>query len=116
MAIQDDIVPTIMMRIRSFTEVWWCKAALTFVVLCACVVTFVVGCSNSTTSRDSDAGEQTCMEPSNPYDEGTGHYAGYNWAEENGGDCEGNSDSFNEGCEEYYSQRDEYQTCLDNQK
>lgn len=40
----------------------------------------------------------------NPYDEGSGHYAGYNWAQENGGDCSASSDSFNEGCEAYYNQ------------
>ncbi|MBT4937132.1 hypothetical protein HON22_04395 [Candidatus Peregrinibacteria bacterium] len=38
----------------------------------------------------------------NPYSQGTGHYAGYEWAERKGGACNGNSDSFNEGCEEYY--------------
>jgi len=40
----------------------------------------------------------------NPYDEDSGHGAGYKWAEETGGDCDANSDSFNEGCEEYYQQ------------
>ncbi|MBU1124126.1 hypothetical protein KJ652_06100 [Patescibacteria group bacterium] len=40
----------------------------------------------------------------NPYSEGTGHYAGFEWAERTGGNCNGNSQSFNEGCEEYYQQ------------
>ena len=40
----------------------------------------------------------------NPYSDGTGHYAGYEWAERTGGSCDGNSQSFNEGCEEYYRQ------------
>lgn len=35
----------------------------------------------------------------------SGHEAGYNWAEENGisdeSDCQGNSNSFNEGCQAY---------------
>lgn len=35
----------------------------------------------------------------------SGHEAGYNWAEENGiddpDDCDGNSDSFIEGCQSY---------------
>lgn len=49
-------------------------------------------------------------EQENPYDDGTGHYAGYNWAEENDVDsCDGNSDSFIEGCEEYVSQKEEAQ-------
>ena len=40
----------------------------------------------------------------NPYDAGSGHYAGYEWAERTGRNCNGNSQSFNEGCEEYYYQ------------
>lgn len=49
-------------------------------------------------------------DPENPYDEGTGHYAGYEWAEENEVDsCDGNSNSFIEGCEEYVSQKEEAQ-------
>ena len=49
-------------------------------------------------------------EPENPYDEGSGHYAGYEWAEENDVDsCGGNSDSFIEGCEEYLAQQEEYE-------
>lgn len=35
----------------------------------------------------------------------SGHKAGYEWAEQNGisseGDCDGNSDTFNEGCTNY---------------
>lgn len=81
--------------------------AFTFAVA-AIMLSF--GCDNSTSSRDSS--EQTCVEPENPYEEGSGHYAGFNWAEENGGACSGNSDSFNEGCEEYYSQEDEYEACV----
>lgn len=34
---------------------------------------------------------QTCIEPENPYDEGGGHYAGYEWAIENNSSCEGNA-------------------------
>lgn len=40
-----------------------------------------------------------------PYSDGTGHDAGFQWAEEKGitdpSDCGGDSDSFIEGCEEY---------------
>lgn len=40
-----------------------------------------------------------------PYSDGTGHDAGFKWAEENDiddpEDCGGNSISFIEGCEEY---------------
>lgn len=48
-------------------------------------------------------------EPENPYDDGSGHSAGYEWAEENDVDsCGGNSDSFIEGCQEYLDQQEEY--------
>jgi hypothetical protein len=40
----------------------------------------------------------------NPYAPGSGQYAGYEWAKEAGGACTGNSESFTEGCEEYYRQ------------
>jgi len=40
----------------------------------------------------------------NPYDEDSGHGAGYEWAERTGGDCNGKSDSFNDGCETFYEQ------------
>ena len=39
----------------------------------------------------------------------SGHQAGYRWAEENGIDdpneCDGNSDSFNEGCQSYVEEQ-----------
>lgn len=44
------------------------------------------------------------IEIGNPYSPRTGHYAGYEWAEQTGGVCLGKSQSFNEGCEEYYRQ------------
>lgn len=68
--------------------------------------------SYSSSSYDSDEGYyDSYSEPENPYSEDeSGHYAGYQWAEENGVDsCDGNSDSFIEGCEEYVSQRDAYE-------
>lgn len=54
--------------------------------------------------------DYSTYEPENPYDEGSGHSAGYEWAEENGVDsCGGNSNSFIEGCEEYLAQQEEYE-------
>jgi hypothetical protein len=44
-------------------------------------VAFLIGCSDS---KPKESDQKTCVEPENPYDEGTGHYAGYAWAEENG--------------------------------
>ena len=51
--------------------------------------------------------DHTQEEQENPYSQGTGHSAGYEWAEKNDvSDCGGNSQSFIEGCEEYLNQRD----------
>jgi hypothetical protein len=77
----------------------------------------IVGCrstapSNSSDSNGEAASAPNCTEPENPYEEGSGHYAGYEWAESSGsGTCGGNSQSFIEGCEEYESQEDAYQEC-----
>jgi hypothetical protein len=51
------------------------------------------------------------MDPENPYNDDGGHEAGFKWAEENGEECNGNSDSFNEGCEEYHRQQERYDQC-----
>jgi hypothetical protein len=72
------------------------------------------GCGPSESSRKDEEGGAgaTCTEPENPYSEGTGHYAGYEWAQKHGsGTCNTSSSSFNEGCEEYESQEAEYQAC-----
>ena len=52
------------------------------------------------------------LAPHNPYGEGTGHYAGYEWAQENGANCNGNSESFNQGCAEYERQQTDYDNCV----
>jgi hypothetical protein len=75
----------------------------------------LIGCGSSESSRkDEEEGGAgaTCTGPENPYSEGTGHYAGYEWAEKRGsGTCNTPSSSFNEGCEEYESQEAEYRAC-----
>jgi hypothetical protein len=74
----------------------------------------VVGCTSSTSpEKANDEGTaRHCAEPQNPYDEGSGHYAGYEWAEKNNpGTCGGRSQSFIEGCEEYQQQESEYEDC-----
>jgi hypothetical protein len=77
----------------------------------------IVGCKSSAPANPSDsngeaASATTCTEPENPYDEGSGHYAGYEWAQQNStATCGGNSQSFIEGCEEYESQEAKYQDC-----
>src|SRR5712692_8943025 len=72
------------------------------------------GCGSSESpSKDEESGAAaSCTEPENPYSEGTGHYAGYEWAEKHGsGTCSTSSSSFNEGCDEYERQESEYQEC-----
>jgi hypothetical protein len=76
----------------------------------------VVGCTSSapssSDSNEDGADAPNCAEPENPYTEGTGHYAGYEWAQNNGsGTCDGSSQSFIEGCEEYETQESKYQDC-----
>jgi hypothetical protein len=72
-----------------------------------------VGCKSTPSSSTSSGDEAaSCSEPQNPYDEGSGHYAGYEWAEEHSGSCETGSTSFNEGCDEYDSQEDAYDKCV----
>jgi len=73
-----------------------------------------VGCGSNPEPKEQEGQEKPaaeCTEPGNPYSEGTGHYAGYEWAEEHGGNCNGRSTSFNEGCEEYEEQEAEYEAC-----
>lgn len=90
------------------------KAKNQQIILAALITTSIAftftGCSDSDSQPKSKF--QTCIEPENPYDEGSGHYAGYEWAIENNSSCDGNSDSFNEGCEEYYNQLDAYDKCI----
>ena len=72
------------------------------------------GCSPAPSSSNNEetVAARNCTEPENPYTEGTGHYAGYEWADGKGsGSCSGSSQSFNEGCEEYEQQESEYQDC-----
>ena len=71
-------------------------------------------CSLSDTKNDKDC---SILEPNDPYNDGSGHFAGFEWAQENGASgCDGNSDSFNDVCEEYLRQYNAYDECLSNQK
>ena len=71
-------------------------------------------CSNAKQANDSESpsSKKDCssLEPQNPYDEGSGHYAGFKWGED-GKSCGGNSPSFIEGCEEYEAQEEAYNAC-----
>ena len=80
----------------------------------AFAILILMGCTSSTTisSRDDKEVEAHCTEPENPYDEDSGHHAGYEWAEDKDpGVCGGSSNSFVEGCEEYQRQETEYEEC-----
>lgn len=64
-----------------------------------------------TSSPIRETNKEDCQSPSDPYDEGSGHYAGFEWGAE-GNDCGGNSDSFIEGCQEYERQLNSYNVCM----
>lgn len=78
------------------------------------LIMFFSGCDKGETGYDSGSTTSECIQPNNPYNDGGGHDAGFNWAMENGGGCNGNSDSFNEGCEEYHRQLNQYNECINN--
>jgi hypothetical protein len=63
------------------------------------------------TSQIMEEADCSTLEPENPYNEGSGHYAGFEWGME-GNECNGNSDSFIGGCEEYQNQENAHQYCL----
>lgn len=64
------------------------------------LVPILSGCSMVKNVPSTETGIDTA-EIGNPYSQGSGHYAGYEWAERTGRACSGNSTSFIEGCEEY---------------
>ena len=82
----------------------------------AFAVESTIGCSRaSNANADETLGDDglqdavaECSEPENPYNDGGGHDSGFNWAQESGGACTGNGDSFDEGCDEFNRRRDEY--------
>src|SRR2546428_27990 len=59
------------------------------IFLTALALSMGCGSSKPADKENEDRVEAAdCTEPSNPYAPGTGHYAGYEWAERNGsGDC-----------------------------
>jgi len=71
----------------------------------------LLGCDKSPSAAPED-----CVSPRNPYNDGGGHDAGFKWAAENGGNCNGNSDSFNEGCAEFVRQMNQYNECVANSR
>lgn len=57
------------------------------------------------------AAQGQSYDPADCTEDCSGHDAGYEWAEENDiddtSDCDGNSNSFNEGCEAYVEENEE---------
>jgi hypothetical protein len=80
-------------------------------VLTSAYIFLLASCDSGSSDEPKTATKEarTCPEPENPYSPGTGHYAGYECAEEHGGNCNGRSQSFNEGCEEYEEQETQYE-------
>lgn len=74
-------------------------AFISLFVISSLILFAGAGCTSETNYQTGRA-----VEPENPYNSGSGHSAGYEWAERTGGACTGKSSSFNEGCEEYYRQ------------
>ena len=66
----------------------------------------------SCSSWYKDSKREKCIQPENPYSAG-GHYEGFQWAESRWVmSCNGNSSSFNNGCEEYGRQLETYNQCI----
>lgn len=88
------------------------------ILLMALIAFLLSSCDNMRSSKtfSNKPKKEACIEPHNPYNDGGGHDAGFNWAHENGGACDGHSDSFNEGCENYYSQLNRYNECIANSR
>jgi hypothetical protein len=70
---------------------------------------------DATSSETASGKDCSALEPSNPYEEGSGHHAGFKWGED-GHACGGNSTSFIEGCEEFEAQEEAYNTCVSKEK
>ena len=89
------------------------------ILLCVALAALMLGCSSESSSTTPAQEEATtsrncnALEPDNPYSPGSGHYAGFEWAEKNDpGSCGGNSNSFIEGCEEHQRQKAVYEACV----
>lgn len=85
------------------------KIKCSYLLLLPPLLTTGCSCSNGSSENyiPSDNGYEgsergEVSEPENPYEDGSGHSAGYEWAKDNQVSyCGGNSQSFINGCEEY---------------
>ena len=86
-------------------------------LICIILALILSGCEKSQSDTSTKKTKiEDCVSPHNPYNDEGGHDAGFKWAAENGGNCNGNSDSFNEGCAEFVRQMDEYNQCVENSR
>jgi len=86
-------------------------------ILTVCILG-ALGCPapGSSSGEGGRAKDCSALTPRNPYAEGGGHFAGFEWAGQNAGSgCDGNSDSFNNGCLEYHRQSAAYAACVSKQ-
>ena len=83
------------------------------IILLISSLSILNGCSSEDKSSNNFVPKKECYEPKNPYSSGSGHDAGFKWAEKNNpNSCSGNSDSFIDGCNEYLNQLRKYKNCL----
>lgn len=82
--------------------------AQTISLLRSLALIFLAGCSE----KETPSAKAECVSPSNPFQDGGGHDAGFNWAQEKGEECpDSHGESFEEGCHEFQRQFQEYEKC-----
>jgi len=99
---------------------FWRRTGMTTLAACNLVVlaTLSAGCPERESALGSadrhEAQDCSALMPENPYDDGSGHYAGFEWAESRDpASCGGNSTSFIEGCQTFLDQSAAYEACTD---
>jgi hypothetical protein len=76
-------------------------------VTCLALIS-LAGC----TEKEAFSAKAECVSPSNPFGDGGGHDAGFNWAQAKGEECpDSHGESFEEGCLEFHRQFQEYEKC-----
>lgn len=79
---------------------------IAFAVVVMIVFVSLPGCpSRDNSTAEYESRSENAFHGNDCLGDCSGHQAGYDWAEDNDindtGDCNGNSDSFSEGCESY---------------
>jgi hypothetical protein len=87
------------------------------ILLMSIVSILLSGCyAGSSKSAAKKQSIEECIIPHNPYNDSSGHDAGFDWARLSDGKCDNRSQSFNEGCSEYYRQLAQYNKCTANSR